>query len=176
MSHSSIETRLAAIGASAYVTADEVLFLRNSVFADGIASPAELYAIFSLAERAPEGDPEWFQFFAEVVADFYLREEEPQGYMTDEEFQSLKSQITRDGGPVNRLQLALLVKLMEVATQTPEEMSDFTAEQFRIAITGKETPFVSKEETALIKRYLFAHGGAGNIAVTKARSRAVVRP
>lgn len=168
MTTQDIETRLSAIGASAYVTADEVLFLRRTVFADGVVSSEELDAVFKLGERAPNGDHEWKQFFAEVVADYYLREEEPQGYLTPEEFETLKSRITRDGACASTLELGLLVKLMETAQKTPADMSAFTGDQFRQAITRRDGgAHVTKEDAALIKRYLFAVGGAGNVAVTR---------
>jgi len=168
MSDPSVETRLAAIGSSAYVTADEVLFLRRTVFADGIVSAAELDAVFALGERAPDGDAEWPQFFAEMVADFYLREEEPQGYLTAAEFETLKTRITRDGGCASSLELGLLVKLMETAREAPPAMSAFTGDQFRATITRKKGgAVVTKEDAALIRRYLFAMGGAGSVAVTR---------
>jgi len=171
MTTQSLETRLKAIGANAYVTADEVLFLRRTVFADGVVSACELDAVFALGERAPDGDPEWRQFFAEIVADFYLREEEPQGYLTPEEFESLKARITRDDACASTLELGLLVKLMETAKQTPPALSEFTAGQFRQTITQRKGgAVVTKEDAALIKRYIFAAGGAGNVAVTRAEA------
>jgi len=161
-----IETRLAAIGADGYVTADEVLFLRRSVFADGVVRERELDAIFALGERAPDGDPEWPQFFAEAVADFYLREEEPQGYLTTDEFDELQARIVGNGC-ANRLERALLVKLMETAVETPKEMSAFTGRELKASIMQKERPAVSKEDVMLIRRWLFAAGGDGNVGVTR---------
>ncbi len=164
-----VETRLAAIGADGYVTADEVLFLRRSIFADGIVSERELDAIFALGNRAPEGDLEWPQFFAEAVADFYLREEEPLGYLTEDEFDELQARIVGNGC-ANRLERALLVKLMETATETPPEMSAFTGRELKASIFEKERPAVSKEDVMLIRRWLFAAGGAGHVGVTKAEA------
>ncbi len=161
-----IETRLAAIGADGYVTADEVLFLRRSIFADGIVTERELDAIFALGNRAPEGDLEWPQFFAEAVADFYLREEEPHGYLTADEFDELQARIVGDGC-ANRLERALLVKLMETAIETPPEMSAFTGRELKGSIMAKERPAVSKEDVMLIRRWLFAAGGAGHVGVTR---------
>lgn len=167
MSDPSLQTRLAAIGADGFVSADEVLFLRRKVFADGVVSPAELDALFDLADRAQDGDAEWFQFFAEAAADFYLREEEPHGYLTPEEFRLLKARVTRNGH-ANALEIALLVKLMETAAQTPAEMAEFTGEQIKEAILNKpEGPVVSKQDAIMLKRYLFAAGGDGNVAVTR---------
>lgn len=167
MSDQPLATRLAAIGADGFVSADEVLFMRRTVFADGVVSHNELDALFDLGDRAQDGDPEWFQFFAEAAADFYLREEEPQGYLTPDEFQSLKARVTRDAH-ANGLEIALMVKLMETADQTPPEMAAFVGEQIKAHILGKEDgPVVSKQDAVLIRRYLFASGGDGNVAVTR---------
>ena len=170
MSDQPLASRLAAIGADGFVSADEVLFLRKTVFANGVVDAAELDALFDLGDRAQEGDPEWFQFFAEAAADFYLREEEPQGYLTPEEFQTLKARVTRNGH-ANPLEIALLVKLMETATQTPPDMAAFTGAQIRDMIVNKpDGPVVSKPDAVMLKRYLFAAGGDGNVAVTRAEA------
>lgn len=161
-----IETRLAAVGADGYITADEVLFLRRNIFANGVVCERELDAIFALGQRAPDGDPEWPQFFAEAVADFYLREEEPHGYLTADEFDEVQARIVGDGS-ANRLERALLVKLMETALETPPEMSAFTGRELKAAIMGKERPAISKEDVMLIRRWLFAAGGAGHTGVTR---------
>ncbi len=167
MSDQSLETRLAAIGADGFVSADEVLFLRRTVFADGVVSADELDALFDLGDRAQDGDAEWFQFFAEAAADFYLREEEPQGYLTRDEFQSLKTRVTRNGH-ANGLELTLMVKLMETAEETPAEMATFVGEQIKAVILAKESgPVVNKQDAVLLRRYLFAAGGDGNVAVTR---------
>jgi hypothetical protein len=167
MSDPSLATRLAAIGADGFVSADEVLFLRKTVFANGVVDPGELDALFDLGDRAQDGDAEWFQFFAEAAADFYLREEEPHGYLTAEEFQSLKARVTRNGH-ANPLEIALMVKLMETATQTPPQMAEFAGEQIKEMIVNKpDGPVVTKQDAILLKRYLFACGGDGNVAITR---------
>ena len=171
MSQQSLATRLAAIGENGRVTADEVLFLRRTVFADGIVSSEELNAVFELGKRAPDGDPEWRQFFAEVIADFYLREEEPQGFLTPEEFQTLKARINSNGNAATALEIGVLVKLMETAMRTLPEMAAFTGDQIRQSILAKpEGPCVDKNDAMLLRRYLFAAGGDGNVAVTRAEA------
>ena len=171
MSDQSVETRLSAIGENGYVTADEVLFMRRTVFADGVVANDELDALFKLGARAPEGDAEWLQFFAEAAADFYLREEEPQGYLTAEEFQSLKGRVTANGARANALTNSVLVKLMETATSTPPEMSAFAGAQIKQSIISKPSgPVVDKNDAMLLRRYLFAAGGDGNVAVTRAEA------
>ena len=171
MSDTSLQTRLAAVGANGYVTANEVLFLRRTVFEDGVVSMEELDALFDLGARASDGDPEWLQFFAEATADYYLREEEPQGYLTPEEFASLQVRVTRNGESANALERCLLVKLMETATQSPPEMARFTGEQIKKAILTKSGgPVVDNNDAMLIRRYLFAAGGDGSVAITRAEA------
>ena len=67
----------------------------------------------------------------------------------------------------NRIERALLVKLMESALETPPEMSAFTGGELKASILAKERPAVSKEDVMLIRRWLFAAGGAGHVGVTK---------
>lgn len=160
------QERLAAIATNGFVTADEVLFLRRTVFADGVVTADELDLMFDLADRAPEGDAEWPQYFAEIVADYYLREEEPQGYLTDEEFASLQARVTRDGY-ANALERLLLVKLMETAVKTPAIMSAFTGAQIKAAIIARNAPAVDRTDIMLIRRWLFAAGGDGHVGVTR---------
>ena len=164
-----IETRLAAVGADGYVTADEVLFLRRSVFGDGVVTTRELEALFDLGDRAPDGDPEWTQFFAEAVADFYLREEEPHGYLTTDEFDELQARISRNHH-ASPLECMLLVKLMETAVETPPEMSAYTGREIKAAILAKDIPAVDKDDVMLIRRWLFAAGGDGHVGVTRAEA------
>lgn len=166
-SSETLAARLVAIGADGFVSADEVLFLRSKVFADGVVSDAELDALFALGDRAPDGDPEWLQFFAEAAADFYLREEEPHGYLTEEEFASLKARVTRNGH-AGALEIALLVKLMETADATPESMAAFVGEQIKASILGKPGgAVVDKQDAMMLRRYLFAAGGDGHVGVTR---------
>lgn len=159
---------LASVGQGGYVAAKDVTLLRQSVFKDGIVSADELDALFALGERAPEGDADWAHFFAEAAADFYLREQEPHGYLTDDEFRTLRARVSRDGAGASALELGLLIKLLETAKQTPDAMSDFVGEQIKSCVAGKKGgPRVSAQDAVLIRRFIFAVGGAGNVAVTR---------
>lgn len=168
MSDQPWHNRISEIGVDGYVTADEVLTLRKTVFKDGIVSTEELDALFALGKRAPDGDLEWAQFFSEAAADFYLREEEPHGYLTDEEFASLSKRVTENGYQANTLEVRLLISLQEKARKTPQAMSEFIGQQIKAAIVNKvDGACVTKEDAELLRRYLFAAGGDGNVAVTR---------
>ncbi len=61
-----------------------------------------------------------------------------------------------------------MVKLMETATQTPPEMAGFVGEQIKAMILDKQGgPRVDKQDAIMIRRWLFAAGGDGHVAVTR---------
>lgn len=169
MPNENIDTLIRSVGADGHVSADDVIFLRKNVFADGVVSRAELAALFALAEKAPQGDKEWSDYFAEASADFFLREEEPAGYLTKEEFEHLEAFIARDGKKASSIELGLLVSLMEKAASTPDTMAEFTADQFRRLIRdrAKGAPRISRADADLLRRYLYASAGDGSTAITK---------
>ena len=168
MPQNNFETLIRSVGADGHVSADDVLFLRKNVFADGVVSRAELAALFALAEKAPQGDPEWADYFAEASADFFLREEEPHGYLTDQEFEHLEAFVTRDGKKASAIELQLLVRLMEKATATPPAMAEFVADQFRRLIRERKGGArIARNDADMLRRYLYASAGDGSIAVTK---------
>lgn len=168
MQNDRFETLIRSVGADGHVSADDVLFLRKNVFADGIVSRAELAVLFALAEKAPQGDKEWADYFAEAAADFFLREEEPHGYLTQSEFEHLEAFIARDGKKASSIELQLLVALMEKATATPPAMAEFAADQFRRLVSERKGgPRISRADADLLRRYLYASAGDGSIAITK---------
>lgn len=168
MPNDTIESLIRRIGADGYVSADDVLFLRKNVFADGVVSRAEIGALFALAEKAPHGDREWADYFVEAAADFFLREEEPHGYLIGEEFDFLEALVTRDGKKASSIELSLLVALMEKATATPPALSEFIADQFRRLIAEREeAPRIVRSDADLLRRYFYAGGGAGSIAIVR---------
>lgn len=168
MSNDKIESLVRSVGADGHVSAEDVLFLRKHVFADGVVSRTELASLFALAEKAPQGDREWADYFAEAAADFFLREEEPHGYLTENEFEHLEAFITRDGGKSSGLELGLLIALMEKATSTPPAMAEFTADQFRRLVRDRKGGArINRTDADLLRRYLYASAGDGSIAITK---------
>jgi hypothetical protein len=160
--------KLVNLGADGHLSAEDVHFLRRQVFKDGIVSAEELDALFTLGERAPKGAPEWAEFFEEAASDFYLNEEEPHGYFTAAEFQTLRARMTHDGAVASPLELRLMVKLLEAAVECPPEMHAFVADQMkkRYAAGGA----LASEDVALLRRFIFAKGAAGNISVTRAEA------
>ena len=166
-SASPLDAKLGAIGSDGYVGADEVLELRRTLLADGVAGRADLEALFALGERAPQGDPQWPVLFAEVCADYLLDEEEPEGYLTDEEFAWLKALVTRNGSTASPLELTALIRVMHRARQVPAAMTGFLADQLRLAVARRTQGTMTGQMLALVRLYLYAAGGAGSIGISR---------
>ncbi|MBI1391178.1 MAG: hypothetical protein GC152_00425 [Alphaproteobacteria bacterium] len=162
-----LDRRLTAVGADGYVSADDVIFLRGEIFPDGIRARDELRSIFALGERAPDGDPEWPEFFAEACADFFLNEEKPSGYVTNGDFAALKALVTRDGRNASPLELKTLVRLLEKAVAAPNEMTDFVADQIRAQFATSAGRAIGASDASLIRTFLYASGGSGTIGITR---------
>ena len=82
----STNDRFASVGQDGYVTAEDVLFLRKNVYQNNQLDQTEINSLLALAERAPEGDVEWSEFFGEASADYYFREELPHDFITERAF------------------------------------------------------------------------------------------
>ena len=171
MARENLQSLIGQVGADGFVSQAEVLQLRRVIFQNGVVDRDELAALFQLGERAPSGDRQWPEYFAEAAGDFFLREEQPQGYLTEKEFTEIKALVTRDGAHASMLEVGLLVRLMETATSIPEGMTSFTAEQILQAIQEKAGgAVVDADDVSLISRLVFAAGGDGNVAITKAEA------
>ncbi len=177
MTGSMQEARLSAVGANGFVTAEEVLFLRRNVFRDGVVSREELTALMGLAARAPAGDREWPDFLVEAVGDYFLREEQPHGYLTDEEWGYLsgflgKEWLGENGSAARLFEARLLVSLAERATSTPLAMNRYAAEAIKSTLrtrqgTHEGAPRIDAETAALVKRLIYAAAGDQSVAVSR---------
>lgn len=165
--------------ASEHLTAETVLGLRRELYRDGRIDAGELERLFALDEAADQRDPEWSAFFVEAVTDFIVDQEEPAGYVSEENARWLVDRIARDGIVKTDSELELLVKVLEKAKSSPERLSAFALHQVRRAVVYGEGPVakgvltrgrVGATEADLIRRVLYAFGGQGNIAVTRAEA------
>ena len=173
MSDRSIATRILSLGADGFVRDEDVRFLRETVFADVLVSTDELAAIFLLADRAPDGVPAWHDFFTEIVCDYYLREERPNGYLTETEFEDLRARTYRDATAPSLITVKLLLKILETAKSTPSQMQEFTFARLKAYLLqpkDRGAPQIDKADVALVQRCLYAMGSAENISISRSEA------
>lgn len=168
-----------AIAEKGRVSAEDVLHLRRQVFSDGIVNDTESNALFELADRAPNGDPEWFEFFVEAQSLYLVRYRQPQGYVDEGQADDLIGKISRDGRIETTLELELLVKTLEIATSVPMTLITFTLDAVKQMVIAGEGPtkhgeaqpgVITASDVAYLRRILYAGGGAGQIGITRAEA------
>jgi len=162
------------------ITADQVRALRAALYNDGVAERGEVERLFTLDENATEADPSWTELFAEAVSDYIIEQVEPRGYISEDNANWLIDRISHDGVVKTASELELLIKVVEKAQSSPPRLVAFALGQVKKAIVegegplahgGKLTPGkVTREETELMRRILYAFGGDQNMAVTRAEA------
>lgn len=167
------------------INADDVTMLRREVFADGVVTRGEAEALFALDQTAREKCQEWAPFFVEAVTDYIVHQEKPEGYISQENADWLVRAISRDGMVDSRTELELLVHVLEEAKSSPCQLSAYALEQVAHAVIDGKGPLmrgsglapgkVTRAEVDLLRRILYAYGGDGNIAITKAEAEILFR-
>jgi hypothetical protein len=167
------------------ITADDVLLLRGEVFRDGIVTRAEAESLFALHASCADQCAEWPVFFVEAVTDYIVHQEKPQGYISDDNAEWLMRAISRDGAVDTAVEMELLVSVLEKARSSPERLSAYALEQVALAVIDGNGPLaggrtatrgvVDKGEVDLLRRVLYAFGGDGNIAITRAEAETLFR-
>ncbi|MEW6633655.1 MAG: hypothetical protein AB1440_22520 [Pseudomonadota bacterium] len=167
------------------INADDVTMLRREVFADGVVTRGEAEALFALDQTAREKCQEWAPFFVEAVTDYIVHQEKPEGYISQDNADWLVRAISRDGMVDSRTELELLVHVLEEAKSSPSQLSAYALEQVAHAVIDGKGPLmrggglapgkVTRAEVDLLRRILYAYGGDGNIAITKAEAEILFR-
>jgi hypothetical protein len=175
-----LDSRLSAMAARNRITAEDVLSLRRVMYADGIASRNEAESLFALNNSCSDRCDEWTEFMVEMVCDYIVNQEKPAGYITENNADWLVAMISRDGIVDSVAELEMLIKVLEKATSSPESLSVFALRQVQNAVVDGTGPLfksrklqgnsISKVETDLIRRILFAYGGSGGVAVSQAEA------
>ena len=93
--------------------------------------------------------------------------------------------ISRDGMVDSRTELELLVHVLEEAKSSPGQLSAHALEQVAHAVIDGKGPLmrggslvpghIARAEVDLLRRILYAYGGDGNIAISKAEAEVLFR-
>lgn len=158
----------------------DVLRFRAAFYDDHVISVEEAETLFTLDESCRVQDPTWVDFFIEAITDHIVDQTEPEGYLTAENAEWLMAHINRDGKVERKTELGLLVKVLEKARWSPVNLVRFALEQVKAAVIGGDGPLrsdqssakgqISDDDVDLLRRLLYAFGGDGHVAVTRAEA------
>jgi len=162
----------------------DVLRMRQAFYDDGIITDAEAEALFRLNESCPVQDPSWPPFFVEALTDFIVHQAEPEGYITAANAGWLIKSVTRDGKVETKTELDLVVNVLDKARWSPQRLVRFALEEVKRAVVDGEGPLrnggelekgtITDAEVDLLRRLLYAFGGDGNIAITRAEAEILI--
>ncbi len=166
---------------SARIGAEDVLAMRRLVWADASVSRDEADALMALNTACPVQAPEWIDYFVEVMTDYVVRQQQPEGYVDPAKAEWLMQWIDTDGRVDSRGELELLVKVIETAASVPANLRTYTLKQIEAAVLTGSGPTrrqlidgdgtldagsINATELDLLKRVVYAQGGAGGWIVS----------
>lgn len=166
--------------AAGAITDAVVMKLRSATYADGRISPEEADALFRLNDAGLSFERSWNDYFIEAITDFLVNQAEPMGYVTAEKGQWLTERIDHDGHVDTRTELELLINVIDRARWAPESLVRFAMAQVRDCVVSGQGVLrsgaelapgqIAEAEVELLRRILYAFGGDGNVAVTRAEA------
>lgn len=173
------ETAERVIG-SGNIDEDDIAALRADVFGDGHVTFDEVGLLLEINRAATAVVPEWHDFFTEALTDFAVWQMQPAGHIDDVMAEWLKKTMLVDGKIGHFSELDALISVIEKAKSCPPALSALALSQVSDAVLNghgaarRGRPGVvgeiTADDVALIRRILFAYGGAGNVAITRAEA------
>jgi hypothetical protein len=158
----------------------DVKSLRDAFNDDGIVGLDEAQMLFTVNRASPVQDPSWTPFFIEAITEFIVNQAQPEGYVTAENASWLINRCGRNGRVESRAEFDLIVNVLEKARWSPASLVGFALEQIRLAVIECSGPLratgvtlhnqINDDDIALLRRIVFAFGGDGNVAVTRAEA------
>lgn len=171
---------MAKVAVSRHLTNEDALEMRGLVYSDGVINAEEVEALFALDEAAERHDMAWTVLFTEAMTDYLVNQQAPEGYISPDNADWLIARISADGMVKTETELELLIKVLEKATSSPASLAAFALGQVKTAVISGDGPAacgrilepgrVGRVEADLMRRILYAFGGDGNIAVTRAEA------
>jgi hypothetical protein len=168
--------------ADGHIPADEVLALRRVAWPDGVINADEAKAILAINDLVADKSREWTEFFVEAIGEYVVNGTAPKGYLSPETADWLMANLDRDGRLDSMAELELMVRVLERALGAPESFKMYALGQIERAVLSGEGPTrdggtldagsITAAECTLLRRMIFASGGAKDVNHPAAVSRA----
>lgn len=158
--------------------------MRQSFYDDGLVTPEEATSLIRLNEACPVQDAAWSPFFVQAICDYIVNQTEPEGYVTAANADWLIAMIAPEGRVRSKTELDLLLQVLDTARWSPERLVRFALDEVKRAVIEGDGPLringtrqtgtIADSEVDLIRRILYAFGGDGNIAITRAEAEVLI--
>lgn len=174
-----------SVRAGGAITPRDTLALRQWQWSDGKISEAEANGLFDLNDLGQSNAPEWVECFVEALSEYVVNTLSPKGYVSVENALWLMERIDRDGRVESIGELELIVKILEKATNAPDNLKTYALNQIeKIVLTGTgptrdggmlRPAMVDDAEVKLLRRLLFAPGSDGPACISRGEAEALFR-
>jgi len=164
----------ASLKAGHRMTAEDVLAVRRAIWPDGKVSDAEAGLVFDLNRQIAEPTPEWRDFFIDALTDYVVNQKAPRGYVDEANAAWLSAEVDRDGEPVSRLEVELVVKVIERALNCPAGLRSWALARIEESVV-RGSRAVDADECRLLRRLVFSPGGEGALVVGQDEAEALWR-
>lgn len=162
------------------ITDSDAIKLRTLSYADRRISFEEADILFKLNDANLITSRLWNDFFIEVITGFIVDQAEPVGYVTAQNTAWLMERISHDGKVNTRTEFELAINILDRARWAPESLVKFTLGHVRDAVISGDGILrdglrlkpgtIAEAEVELLRRILYAFGGDGNVAITRAEA------
>ncbi|MGA0599914.1 hypothetical protein ACO2Q3_04335 [Caulobacter sp. KR2-114] len=179
MTAPALSAQVQRLTAAGTITPADVVGLRQAIYPDMTVGPDEAEALVDLDRALATRCREWNDLFIEALTDFVVRQQAPVDYIDEAKADWLMSRLAGNGRLNSDSALEAVVHILEAATSAPPRLAQFAMAQVKAAVLDGDGPLlqgklekgrVCAAEAALLQRLLYAAGGDGNVAITRAEA------
>lgn len=148
------------------VTSADILALRQTIFGDVTVTPEEAETLFRIDEGTERRVAEWRMLFLEALTDWLIRQQEPQGYVTEAQSDWLIARIEADKRARDGTEIELVVRVLEQADSAPAALAAFGLTLVSRSVVENDGG-ISAVEVERMRRLMFAPSGPGRLAISR---------
>ncbi len=171
---------VASMAASRTATLEDVIAMRKIIYAQTLVTENDASLVLALDDSLIDFDPSWTELLIEVVCDFLVYQNLPEGYIDHAKAQWLLKKISVNGFVKSDTELEVLIKVIEASRRVPHFLTAFALQQVKEAVLNGEGPLarggvlqkdrITHSEVALLRRILTASAGEAHIAISRSEA------
>lgn len=172
------------VSASGKVEASDISDLRRAIYQDGVVSRDEGQALFEIERGRKVHSDAWSQLFVEVLTDYAIKQEPPEGYLSGDTAAWIVAEISKRKQPSTDAEIELVINLIEQSREVPAAFSSFALRLVKDMVIyadgpdGRGRPHerarVSEADVIALQRVLWGAGSEGLMAVSRDEAEALV--
>jgi hypothetical protein len=158
------------------ITAQDVLALRREVFGDGVVAYSEAELVFRLDGACAQKDRAWKEFYVDALTDYFVWQNKPAKYVSEEQAQFLIDNIVKDGHVSDATELELLINIVHWSLSCPEKLVLFVLEAALESVLtpdaaaygrGRRPGVITPVDVEVVRKAIYGPGSGGSCTITQ---------